>query len=81
MLSLVGTNEAGPNAPQGSPIPPAPPADAPPALRLAVDGEPPVDAVQAATAALDHAERRLANLKDLLSRFDLDDDDDGPRAA
>jgi len=40
------------------------------------------DSVSFAMGALDQAQRRMDNLRDLLHRFDLDgDDDDGPRAA
>ncbi len=38
------------------------------------------DAAQRVQDALGHAQRRLDNLRDLIDRFDLDDDD-GPRAA
>ncbi|MEQ8318443.1 MAG: hypothetical protein RIE77_04360 [Phycisphaerales bacterium] len=54
-----------------------PPAPAAP-LRLTV-GEAD-DSVKQVTAALEQTQRRLDNLRDLIDRFDLDDDD-GPRAA
>lgn len=47
-------------------------------LRLTV-GEP-GDAVAQVSKALAQTQRRLDNLRDLIDRFDLDDDD-GPRAA
>lgn len=36
--------------------------------------------IKQVTAALEQTQRRLDNLRDLIDRFDLDDDD-GPRAA
>ncbi|MFI4881171.1 MAG: hypothetical protein ACIAQU_01150 [Phycisphaerales bacterium JB064] len=39
------------------------------------------DALKHVTRAIDQTQRRLDNLRDLIDRFELDDDDDGPRAA
>ncbi|UYV12029.1 MAG: hypothetical protein NCW75_12080 [Phycisphaera sp.] len=64
------------------PTPTATPAEAPPvqagSLRLNLGGS--SDAAEQVQSALFHAQRRLDNLRDLIDRFDLDDDD-GPRAA
>lgn len=56
----------------------APPAPAKP-LRLSVGSD--SDPIEEVSDALAHAQRRLDNLRDLIDRFDLDGDDDGPRAA
>ncbi len=47
-------------------------------LRLTLGGS--EDAVMQVNRALAQTQRRLDNLRDLIDRFDLDDDD-GPRAA
>lgn len=65
------------------PTPTATPAEATPVsagnLRLTLGGTD--DAAKQVQRALFQAQRRLDNLRDLIDRFDLDDDDDGPRAA
>ena len=50
-----------------------------PLLRLS--GEDPMGAVAHVSRALEQTQRRLDNLRSLIDRFDLDDLDDGPRAA
>lgn len=55
-----------------------PPAPATP-LRLSVGKG--GDAIAQVNDALAQTQRRLDNLRDLIDRFDLDGDDDGPRAA
>lgn len=66
------------------PTPTATPAEATPvpagSLRLTLGDS--SDATKQVQRALFQAQRRLDNLRDLIDRFDLDDDDDdGPRAA
>ena len=48
-------------------------------LKLALNDS--ADAIRHVGQALDHAQRRLDNLRNLIDRFELDEDDDGPRAA
>lgn len=55
-----------------------PPAEGSP-LKLALGDS--QDAIRHVTRALGQAQRRLDNLHDLIDRFELDGDDDGPRAA
>lgn len=56
----------------------APEADACP-LKLALSDS--ADAIRNVSRALNQTQRRLDNLRNLIDRFELDDDDDGPRAA
>ena len=55
-----------------------PPAEGCP-LKLALGDS--QDAIRHVTQALGQAQRRLDNLHNLIDRFELDGDDDGPRAA
>ncbi|MCW5756085.1 MAG: hypothetical protein KIT54_02505 [Phycisphaeraceae bacterium] len=50
-----------------------------PSLRLS--GDNPMGSVAHVSRALEQTQRRLDNLRSLIDRFDLDDNDDGPRAA
>lgn len=76
MLTLTETQTtAGPNPPATlSEATPAPAAS----LRLNLGDSD--DAAKQVHRALHQAQRRLDNLRELIDRFDLDDDD-GPRAA
>lgn len=50
-----------------------------PSLRLSEGAT--MDAVAHVNRALEQTRRRMDNLRSLIDRFELDDNDDGPRAA
>jgi len=80
MLTYDSPSQNQSEAPQHSSprISEPPPAGACP-LKLALGDS--QDAIRHVTKALGQAQRRLDNLRNLIDRFELDDDDDGPRAA
>jgi hypothetical protein len=76
MLTITETPSTdGPN-PTATPTKAAPGQGGPLRLTLGESS----DAARQVQQALNQAQRRLDNLRDLIDRFDLDDDD-GPRAA
>lgn len=80
MLTLTDNQSTDEPAPTGKPEKgkrtlPAPSAP----LKLTLGGSD--EAIAQVNRALEHTQRRLDNLRDLIDRFDLDGDDDGPRAA
>ncbi|GIW74796.1 MAG: hypothetical protein KatS3mg103_1318 [Phycisphaerales bacterium] len=77
-FAMHAPNDHPPTEHPGQPMLRLAPADEGPGLRLAEDAS--HEAVAQVGKALDHAQRRLDNLRALIDRFHLDDDD-GPRAA
>lgn len=80
MLTYTNNPTDKPDGPEPTPglsLKKAPAEDGCP-LKLALDDS--ADAIRHVSHALGQAQRRLDNLRDLIDRFELDDDD-GPRAA
>ncbi len=77
MLTYTDTTPPEGPSPKGKRAKTPPVPDSP--LRLSVG--PASDSVAQVNKALEQTQRRLDNLRDLIDRFDLDGDDDGPRAA
>jgi hypothetical protein len=80
MLTLTDNQSTDGPAPKGKPKKATrkPPAPSAPLKFTLGDSD---AAIAQVNSALEHTQRRLDNLRDLIDRFDLDDDDDGPRAA